>query len=70
MKADADADGTRGKEVGLGFTHEEPITNMLEQFISSYRDLPFSVYQFQTKFRNEKRAKSGIMRTREFIMKD
>ncbi len=57
-------------EVGLGFTHEEPITAMLTSFVNSYRDLPFSVYQFQTKFRNEARAKSGIMRTREFIMKD
>ncbi len=59
-----------GAEVGLAFTHEEPIANMLEQFVSSYKDLPFSVYQFQTKFRNEARAKSGIMRTREFVMKD
>jgi prolyl-tRNA synthetase len=59
-----------GGELGLGFTHEEPISNMLEQFVSSYKDLPFSAYQFQTKFRNETRAKSGIMRTREFIMKD
>ncbi len=70
LKIDSDSDTNRPKELGLGFTHEEPITNMLEQFISSYRDLPFSVYQFQTKFRNEKRPKSGIMRTREFIMKD
>ncbi len=59
-----------GAELGLGFTHEEPISSMLEQFVSSYKDLPFSVYQFQTKFRNETRAKSGIMRTKEFIMKD
>ena len=59
-----------GAELGLGFTHEEPISNMLEQFVSSYKDLPFSVYQFQTKFRNETRAKSGVMRTREFLMKD
>ncbi|KND48917.1 MAG: prolyl-tRNA synthetase [Parcubacteria bacterium C7867-005] len=59
-----------GAELGLAFTHEEPISNMLEQFVSSHKDLPFSVYQFQTKFRNETRAKSGIMRTREFIMKD
>ena len=57
-------------EVGLGFTHEEPITNMMRNYISSYRDLPISVYQFQTKFRNETRAKSGIMRGREFVMKD
>ena len=59
-----------GGDLGLGFTHEEPISNMLEQFVASYKDLPFSVYQFQTKFRNETRAKSGIMRTKEFIMKD
>lgn len=59
-----------GNELGLATTHEEPITNMLEQFVSSYQDLPFSVYQFQTKFRNEERAKSGILRTREFVMKD
>src|SRR3989344_3116465 len=59
-----------GSELGLATTHEEPITNMLEQFISSYQNLPFSVYQFQTKFRNEERAKSGILRTREFLMKD
>lgn len=57
-------------ELGLGFTHEEPLTNIMKNYISSYRDLPCSVYQFQTKFRNETRAKSGIMRTREFVMKD
>ncbi len=57
-------------ELGLGFTHEEPITRIMTEYVSSYRDLPFSAYQFQTKFRNETRAKSGIMRTREFVMKD
>ena len=57
-------------EVGLGFTHEEPLTNIMKEHISSYRDLPIYVYQFQTKFRNEKRAKSGILRGREFLMKD
>lgn len=57
-------------ELGLAVTHEAPMTKMLKDFVQSYRDLPFSVYQFQTKFRNETRAKSGIMRTREFIMKD
>jgi prolyl-tRNA synthetase len=57
-------------ELGLGFTHEEPLTNLMKDYVSSFRDLPFSVYQFQTKFRNEARAKSGIMRTREFLMKD
>lgn len=59
-----------GGELGLAPTHEEPLTNLLRDYISSYRDLPALVYQFQTKFRNELRAKSGIMRTREFLMKD
>lgn len=59
-----------GSEVGLGFTHEEPITNMMKGFVSSYKDLPAYPYQFQTKFRNEMRAKSGLMRGREFLMKD
>jgi prolyl-tRNA synthetase len=59
-----------GTEVGLGFTHEEPLTNLMRDSIHSYRDLPRYAYQFQTKFRNEERAKSGIMRGREFIMKD
>jgi len=59
-----------GTEVGLAFTHEEPLTAIMKNFISSYRDLPKFVYQFQTKFRNEARAKSGIMRGREFLMKD
>jgi len=59
-----------GSELGLGFTHEEPISNMLRDHISSYKDLPVLVFQFQTKFRNELRAKSGIMRGREFLMKD
>jgi prolyl-tRNA synthetase len=57
-------------ELGLGFTHEEPITAMLTQHIHSYADLPVYVYQFQHKFRNELRAKSGLMRGREFEMKD
>lgn len=59
-----------GGELGLAPTHEEPITNMMKTYVKSYKDLPVAVYQFQTKFRNELRAKSGIMRTREFIMKD
>ena len=59
-----------GGELGLAPTHEEPITNMLKSYISSYKDLPLYVYQFQTKFRNELRAKSGIVRGREFLMKD
>ena len=57
-------------ELGLGFTHEEPLTAILTEHISSYRDLPKYIYQIQTKFRNEARAKSGVMRAREFLMKD
>lgn len=59
-----------GTELGLGSTHEEPITRMVGSQVQSYSDLPVLAYQFQTKFRNETRAKSGIMRVREFIMKD
>ena len=59
-----------GGELGLAPTHEEPITTLMKSYIKSYKDLPTYVYQFQTKFRNELRAKSGIMRTREFLMKD
>lgn len=57
-------------EIGFGWSHEEPITKMLINYIESFRDLPVYVYQFQNKLRNELRAKSGIMRGREFIMKD
>ncbi len=57
-------------EVGLGWSHEEPIVEMMKQYVQSYKDLPSSLYQFQTKMRNELRAKSGIMRGREFVMKD
>lgn len=57
-------------EVGLGWSHEEPIVEMMKQYVQSYKDLPSSLYQFQTKMRNEIRAKSGIMRGREFVMKD
>jgi len=57
-------------EVGLAWSHEEPIVEMMKRHVSSYKDLPISVYQFQTKLRNELRAKSGIMRGREFVMKD
>lgn len=57
-------------ELGLGFTHEEPLTDILKNHISSYKDLPVAAYQIQAKFRNELRAKSGVMRGREFVMKD
>jgi prolyl-tRNA synthetase len=59
-----------GSELGLAPTHEEPLTNLMKQFVSSYNDLPAQPYQFQTKFRNELRSKSGLMRGREFLMKD
>lgn len=59
-----------GGELGLAPTHEEPITKLMTSYISSHKDLPVAAYQFQTKFRNELRAKSGILRTREFLMKD
>lgn len=59
-----------GTELGLAPTHEEPLTAILKQYVSSYKDLPAYPYQFQTKFRNELRSKSGLMRGREFLMKD
>jgi prolyl-tRNA synthetase len=57
-------------EYGLNPTHEEVIVPVAKAFVSSYKDLPFGAYQIQTKFRNEPRAKSGILRGREFGMKD
>ena len=59
-----------GGELGIANTHEEPLTEILKNHIQSHRDLPIYIYQFQTKFRNELRAKSGILRCREFLMKD
>ena len=59
-----------GSEVGLAPTHEEPLTQLMKNFIHSYKDLPVYPYQFQIKFRNELRSKSGLMRGREFWMKD
>jgi len=59
-----------GKELALAPTHEEIVVPIAKKFINSYKDLPVSVYHFQNKFRNEKRAKSGLLRGREFIMKD
>lgn len=58
------------KEFGLGWTHEEEATPLAKKYVKSYKDFPFAIYQIQTKFRNEKRAKSGILRGREFVMKD
>ena len=61
---------TGGGELGIANTHEEALANILTKYTSSHRDLPVYAYQFQNKFRNELRAKSGIMRCREFLMKD
>ncbi len=58
------------REYALNSTHEEIITPIVKQYAFSYKDLPVAVYQIQTKFRNEPRAKSGILRGREFRMKD
>jgi prolyl-tRNA synthetase len=59
-----------GTDLGLAPTHEEPLTKLMKTYISSYKDLPVYPYQFQIKFRNELRSKSGLMRGREFWMKD
>jgi len=62
--------GAGDRDLCLGPTHEEVVTPLIGSFIRSYRDLPTAVYQIQTKFRNEARAKSGLLRGREFRMKD
>ena len=62
--------GREGKAMGLGVSHEEVVVDIARQYVKSYRDLPFSLYQIQDKFRNEPRAKSGLLRGREFNMKD
>ena len=59
-----------GKQLVLGQSHEEVIVPLVKKHVSSYKDLPLAVYQIQTKFRNELRAKSGIFRGVEFLMKD
>lgn len=59
-----------GKEYALSFTHEEIVMDLIRKHVTSYKDLPFKIYHFSTKFRNELRAKSGILRGREFLMKD
>ncbi len=59
-----------GSDIGLAPTHEEPLTRLMKTYVSSYKDLPVYPYQFQIKFRNELRSKSGLMRGREFWMKD
>ena len=60
----------RNKEFALSFTHEEIVMDLLRKHITSYKDLPVAVYHFSTKFRNEIRPTGGILRGREFIMKD
>ena len=62
--------GAQDKDYALSPSHEEVVSPLAKKVIFSYRDLPLHVFHFQTKFRNELRAKSGILRTREFIMKD
>lgn len=62
--------GREDKEYGLGWTHEEVVVDIARKRVSSYKDLPFSLYQIQDKFRDEPRAKSGLLRGREFSMKD
>lgn len=61
---------SRDKEFALSFTHEEIVMDLLRKHVSSYQDFPIYLYQFSTKFRNEPRARSGILRGREFLMKD
>ena len=56
--------------LALGPTHEEVITDLVARFVSSYRQLPITLYQIQTKFRNEERPRFGVLRTSEFVMKD
>ena len=61
---------TRDKEFALSFTHEEIVLDLIRKNLKTYKDLPIALYHFSTKFRNELRAKSGILRGREFLMKD
>jgi prolyl-tRNA synthetase len=60
----------KGTEMVLAMTHEEAVTTHVAQVVRSYRDLPFSLYHFQVKERDEPRPRAGLLRTREFIMKD
>ena len=62
--------GAGDQEYALNPTHEEIVVPLVRHFVHSHRDLPFACYQIQTKFRNELRVKSGILRNREFLMKD
>jgi len=62
--------GEEKNQIAFAPTHEEQITSIVKNYVKSYKDLPLALYQIQTKFRNEPRAKSGLLRGREFIMKD
>ena len=62
--------GLEDKDYALAPTHEEVVAPLAKKLVFSYKDLPFYLFQIQTKFRNEPRAKSGLLRTREFLMKD
>ena len=59
-----------GQKMVLNMTHEEPVVDMVRNIVTSYKQFPFSTYQFQTKFRDEARPRGGLIRLREFIMKD
>jgi len=59
-----------GRDMVLAMTHEEVVANLLRDLVKSYRQLPAIVYHFQTKFRDERRARGGLIRVREFVMKD
>src|SRR5260370_18195200 len=60
----------KGRDMVLGPTHEEVVTTLVADFVRSYRDLPQLIYQIQTKLRDEPRPRGGLLRVREFIMKD
>jgi len=62
--------GSGEKEYALGATHEEIVVPLAQKIVFSYKDLPLYLFQIQTKFRDEPRAKSGLLRTKEFLMKD
>jgi prolyl-tRNA synthetase len=63
-------EGSDAREYALGATHEEVVTPLAKKHVFSYKELPLYLFQIQTKFRNEKRAKAGLIRGREFVMKD
>ena len=66
----APVQGPSGRDMVLAMTHEEVVTDLLRDIVKSYRQLPAIVYHFQTKFRDEPRSRGGLIRVREFVMKD